>query len=315
MPQIARSVVVLPAPLAPSSAVTPPSADGEVDAVQHAASRRSRRAAPLASSSAGMLRLRIAEIGADHLGLVAHLAPACRRRSSCRIPAPPPCPRRASPGSCDARPAGCSGRNAPRMRCSSCAELVHLAVVEAAGRFVQQQQLGRADQCARQLDALLRAERQAAGRHVGDRAAGPAGPAGRPAARPPPGPPAARTGRRSALARKPERPRWCAPTSTLSRTVRVRNSATFWKVRPMPRPAMRWRGIPVSDRPSNSDVASRVAVDAADAVEQRGLAGAVRADQAADLAVADVEGHAVQRDHAAEAHLDTGDPQQRPVRV
>ena len=33
--------------------------------------------------------------------------PACRRRSSDRTPTPPPCATRASPGSCDARPAGC----------------------------------------------------------------------------------------------------------------------------------------------------------------------------------------------------------------
>ena len=35
------------------------------------------------------------------------------------------------------------------------------------------------------------------------------------------------TGRRSALAMKPELPRWCAPTSMLSRTLRLRNNATF----------------------------------------------------------------------------------------
>ena len=44
------------------------------------------------------------------------------------------------------------------------------------------------------------------------------------------------------------------------------------------------------------DVAVGVAVDAADAVEQRGLAGAVRSDQAADLAIADIERHAAERD-------------------
>ena len=49
------------------------------------------------------------------------------------------------------------------------------------------------------------------------------------------------------------------------------------------------------------------AVDAADAVEQRGLAGAVRADQAADLAEVDRERHTLQRADHAKAHRDIGD--------
>ena len=61
------------------------------------------------------------------------------------------------------------------------------------------------------------------------------------------------------------------------------------------------------------DVAVGEAVEAADAVEQRGLAGAVRSDQSADLAVADIERNTSQRDHAAEAHRHLGNPQQRRV--
>ncbi len=58
-------------------------------------------------------------------------------------------------------------------------------------------------------------------------------------------------GRRSALARKPERERAWAPTITLSRTGMVRNMARFWKVRPRPSSAMPWLGSSPIDRPSN----------------------------------------------------------------
>ena len=44
-PEIARSVVVLPAPLAPSSAITSPAADGEVQVAHHRPRPRSRRSA------------------------------------------------------------------------------------------------------------------------------------------------------------------------------------------------------------------------------------------------------------------------------
>src|ERR1700722_17931720 len=74
MPQIARNVVVLPAPLAPSSAVTPPSSTAKSMPCRtfvspYAACR------PLASSSAGMsvFLLGVAEIGADYFRLGPHL--------------------------------------------------------------------------------------------------------------------------------------------------------------------------------------------------------------------------------------------------
>ena len=50
------------------------------------------------------------------------------------------------------------------------------------------------------------------------------------------------------------------------------------------------------------DVAGLVLVQPAQAVEQRGLAGAVGADQAADVAALHIEAHAVEGDDAAEAH-------------
>ena len=52
-------------------------------------------------------------------------------------------------------------------------------------------------------------------------------------------------------------------------------------------------------------------VDPADDVEQGGLAGAVRSDQATDLARFDVEGQIAQGDDASEPHRDVTYIQQR----
>jgi hypothetical protein len=91
----------------------------------------------------------------------------------------------------------------------------------------------------------------------------------------------------------------------LSRTDRVRNIARFWKVRPMPSARSRaWASL-VIDLPFELDVAGLVAVQAAQAVEQRGLAGAVGADQAAHMAFLHVETHAVECHDAAEADRHT----------
>ena len=58
-------------------------------------------------------------------------------------------------------------------------------------------------------------------------------------------------GRRSALAMKLVELRLWQPTLTLSSTDMRSNSATFWKVRPMPICGMPWRGRPRIDLPSN----------------------------------------------------------------
>ena len=55
-------------------------------------------------------------------------------------------------------------------------------------------------------------------------------------------------------------------------------------------------------RAFHQDVAGGRLVEPGQAVEERGLAGAVRADQAEDSALVHVERHAVQRDDAAEYH-------------
>jgi hypothetical protein len=82
------------------------------------------------------------------------------------------------------------------------------------------------------------------------------------------------------------------------------NSAMFWKVRAMP-----WRrhvGLHLALRSAaEDDLALPAAViDAVDHVEHRALAGAVGADDGADLVLADVEGNVGQRLDAAEAQRD-----------
>ena len=170
------------------------------------------------------------------------------------------------------------------------AQLLDLVVVEPARRLVEQQQLRLAGKRARELDALLVPNGKSVDRRVGDRVeieqldqfvdarAERALPRAAPA------------GRRSASAIKPVRVRQWPPTMMFSRTVMVRNSARFWKVRPMPSAAMRCTGTSSAAvrRRTGSRRRSR-RVEPAQAVEQRGLAGAVRADQAADLAARDVE--------------------------
>jgi hypothetical protein len=88
------------------------------------------------------------------------------------------------------------------------------------------------------------------------------------------------------------------------------NSATFWKVRAMPAAAA-WCGLILGAAHALvGDAAFLRMVEAVDAVEHRGLAGAVRADDGADLALADVEGDVGDRLHAAEAQRDVLDREQ-----
>ena len=60
----------------------------------------------------------------------------------------------------------------------------------------------------------------------------------------------------------------------------------------------------------HQNVAGARLVEPAQAIEERGLAGAVRPDQAEDLALMHVEGHAVQRDDAAEHDADVANRKQ-----
>ena len=60
----------------------------------------------------------------------------------------------------------------------------------------------------------------------------------------------------------------------------------------------------------HQDVAGARLVEPGEAVEERGLAGAVGPDQAEDLAVVHVKGHAVQCDDAAEHDADVANRKQ-----
>src|ERR1700722_8630568 len=167
MPQIARRVVVLPAPLAPRSAVTPPSSTTKSMPCRtfvspYAACR------PLASSNAGMmvLLLRVAEVGADHLRFGAHLigravgdlnaefqrhdfvgyahhqVHVVFNQQNADIELLPDAPHQTG-------------------------EFVDLAVIEATRRFVEHQKFGPRHQRACQLDPLLPAEWNRARQRVG----------------------------------------------------------------------------------------------------------------------------------------------------
>ena len=103
----------------------------------------------------------------------------------------------------------------------------------------------------------------------------------------------------------------CAPTRTFSRTVIVLKSSRFWKVRAIPRridPVRRRREQALA---LEAELAGVRPVQARDHVERRRLAGAVRADQPDDLALADVERDVVERDDPAEAAGDVANLEQR----
>ena len=74
------------------------------------------------------------------------------------------------------------------------------------------------------------------------------------------------------------------PIITFSSAERLANRRMFWNVRAMPRAATSFGLSPSSGRPSNMNVAAVGVVDAGQHVEEAGLAGAVRADEAVDLA-------------------------------
>ena len=67
----------------------------------------------------------------------------------------------------------------------------------------------------------------------------------------------------------------------------------------------------LQDAPAlHQNVAGARLVEPAQAIEEGGLAGAVRPDQAEDLALMHVKGHAVQRDDAAEHDADVANREQ-----
>ena len=90
-------------------------------------------------------------------------------------------------------------------------------------------------------------------------------------------------------------------TIRFSTTVMLLNGRGIWKLRAMPRRVRTWAGNCVMSSPRNTHGAGLGAERAGDAVDQRRLARAVRADQAEPLAGSDIDADIVERGEAAEA--------------
>ena len=168
------------------------------------------------------------------------------------------------------------------------------------------------DQRARQLDALLQADRNPVDQlvahalqlqevdHLLDRGAVSV----------------------SSLRRKPASKAPCAarsgcmwtwrPSRMLSSTLMPLNSARFWNVRATPRRADRVRRHAGDVAAVEQDVAPLRRIKAGDRVGERRLAAAVRADEAEDLAALDPHVDAVQRDDATKAPLNGSTFEHRP---
>ena len=84
------------------------------------------------------------------------------------------------------------------------------------------------------------------------------------------------------------RSRVWAPTSTLSSTLRLANTRPCWNVRARPRRGERLGRAAVTSCAPEGESPASGAVEPADQVEQRGLAGAVGADDADELALRDL---------------------------
>ena len=109
---------------------------------------------------------------------------------------------------------------------------------------------------------------------------------------------------RSIARSKPARPDRCVPSAMFSSTLRAGSSFTCWKVRARPSAATRRGGRCAAGAPNSADVAGTGRQHAADQVEQRRLAGAVRADQRDDLAGVHGEADVAVRRQAAEVARD-----------
>ena len=163
-------------------------------------------------------------------------------------------------------------------------QLVDLAVGQAGGRLVEQQQLRVPTPRpgpARRASACRTATRRRGGRRPSTtrppRARRRPGPA-------PAAPRCSTHGARTALLTQSDlRTRW-SPTITFSRTVRRGNSARFWNVREICFWATLCGGMPSSSSPFQRMLPRLGPVDAGEAVEQRRLAGAVGPDEPGDLA-------------------------------
>ena len=108
---------------------------------------------------------------------------------------------------------------------------------------------------------------------------------------------------------RPERtPSPLDATVRFSRTSRSSKSSVLCQVRPSPRRARSWGGSPPMSAAASSTRPVH-AHEAGNGVHQRGLARAVRPDQADELAFADLQRDVAQRVHAAERDGQAGDAQ------
>ena len=181
------------------------------------------------------------------------------------------------------------------------AQLGDLVFAQSARRLVEQQQRGARDEGAGERDALLDRVRQIVRMPFGGVADAEAVER------------VLRPGRRLGEVTRARLDRPSSPTAmpgapderpaiTFCRTVRPGNSASPWNVRATP-----GGGEPVGTRTRTAVDEHRARLrprEPADDVEHRGLAGTVRADEAHDLALCDVERHLVECGQPAEARGD-----------
>ena len=190
------------------------------------------------------------------------------------------------------------------------AELADLLVIEPASRLVEQQQLRACGERARQLDPLARAERQTFGRlvrHFAQIECFEQRPGG--LFEPP------------LLAAHPWQPQRIADKIAAAGRVGADPHIVEHRLTREQRKVLKGPGNadlgdavrrPVEQRAAlEQDFAAVGRVEAAEAIEQCRLAGAVGADQAEDLALFQLERDAVERDDAAEPHRDIANLEQR----
>ena len=190
------------------------------------------------------------------------------------------------------------------------AQCFELLVVEPRRRFIEQQQLRPGRKRPRELDALLKAERQIRNHSPAD------------------GFQAQKRGQfRGTVLQSPlfpsnQRQRDGIGEKSAARAAVAADHDVFEhrqgskQRKILERPADAERGdpvhrIPCQRLPLEPDRALVEVVKARQTIEQRGLAGAVRADQPADCAPRHVEADPIERDNAAEPNGDALDRQQR----
>ena len=153
--------------------------------------------------------------------------------------------------------------------------------IDAGPRLVEQDQPGLGHQHAGQLEQLALAAREDAGRGLGMRSR--SRKASQLIARSRSRRSSAATLRRASQLTRMRSPLWPWPASmTFSSTLMAGKGRGIWKVRPRPRPKMRSGVRPSIRRPSSRMRPALGPERAGDEIEQGGLAGAVRADQASD---------------------------------